>query len=65
MSESNYSIVREQIHLEDWSDETGALIKREPTNGELLRLLDALHADVTGTTCAEVDKIEQDRWWNS
>ena len=64
MSETNYSWTRERIGLEYITDE-GQVATREPTPAELLRLVDALHADMTGTRTREYEQAITDRWMSS
>lgn len=65
MSESNYECVRDKIGLSEWSDERQEIVHRDPTNAEILRLLDALHADIQGVEGEELAAARHDRWWNS
>lgn len=63
--ESNYDIVRERVGLERWDYDKELMVTREPTPAELLRLLDALNADIKGEELSEVGEILRDRRWNS
>lgn len=65
VSGENYRYARERLQLETWDTDREAMICRTPTNAELLTLLDALHADITGTTTAEYDQHLTERWYNS
>jgi hypothetical protein len=62
--ETNYSIMRERLITGEMSD-LNQWIEHEPSNADILKLLDALHADITGTTTPAVDRILTDRWYSS
>lgn len=57
----NYSVVRASLDLYDY--DTSA--EREPTNAEILRLLDALHDDITGNIGIELSEALYNRYMNS
>lgn len=65
MTETNYSWTRQRIGLESWDDDQERLVTREPSPAEVLQLLDALHADVTGTKTAEYEQALSERYWYS
>lgn len=68
MSESNYEILRERMELERWEEDHdggGGIVQHAPTNEQILKLLDALNADIKGEEHPEVSRILTDRWWNS
>lgn len=60
-SGENYSAVRASLNLYDY--ETRA--ERAPTNAEVLRLLDALHDDITGHIGTELTESRYQRYMNS
>ncbi|WPH57855.1 hypothetical protein [Mycobacterium phage WXIN] len=63
MSETNYSWTRQKFGLESWDDDQQRLVTREPTPAELLRLLDALHADIEGTRTPEYEEALSQRYY--
>ncbi|QRY51768.1 hypothetical protein [Mycolicibacterium septicum] len=67
--ETNYSWTRQRLDLETWEDDGsiggGQLVTREPTPSELLRLMDALHADMTGSKTPEYEQALSERWYYS
>lgn len=65
MSESNYDVVRERVGLEQWDYDKEYMVTREPTPTELVRLFDALNADIKGEVLPEVEEARAERWWNS
>lgn len=68
MSESNYDILRGHMTLERYEDDEdggGGMLLHAPTNDQILKLLDALNADIKGEELSEVGEILRDRWWNS
>ena len=56
MSGDNYRYVREHLYLDSFDIDTNTTTTRDPTNAEILRLLDALHADITGVNTKEYDQ---------
>lgn len=63
--ETNYSIMRENLTLGEWDDALDKWVERDPSNAEILKLLDALHADIAGTVSRDVDQILTARWFRS
>lgn len=66
--ESNYETLRERMNLEHWEDDEdggGGLVTDTPTNEQILKLLDALNADIKGEVLPEVSQVLMDRQWNS
>lgn len=62
--ETNYSVMRERLITGGLSD-LGHWVEHEPSNADILKLLDALHADMQGTTSRDVEWVLRDRWFNS
>jgi hypothetical protein len=65
VSESNYEHVRNSLYLKEWDEARHEAVDRVPTNEEILRLLDALHADIQGVEGAELEAAKAERYWNS
>lgn len=65
MSESNYEHVRDSLYLREWDEVRREPVDREPTNAEILRLLDALHDDIRGVEGEELREARFQRYWNS
>lgn len=65
MAGENYRYARQHLELAHWDVEAETTISREPSNAELLKLLDALHADLTGVNTQEYEQSLSDRYWNS
>lgn len=65
MAKDNYKTVRESLDLSDWDEDGSEYVFREPTNGELLKLLDALQADLTDGESVEAERIKTNRWLSS
>lgn len=65
MSGENYAYTRQNLDIETWDYDQEKMVVREPTNAEILQLLDALHADITGGRTAEYEQHLSDRYWSS
>lgn len=63
MSETNYEWTRSDLALETYDFDTQKMVTREPTPTEILRLLDALHADITGTNTPEYQAALDQRYY--
>lgn len=62
--ETNYAIMRERL-ITGELHEPYQWVEDPPSNADILKMLDALHADIQGTTSRDVEKVLQDRWFSS
>lgn len=61
MKTPNYDMVKSRLEIESWSYETEKLELREPSPMELLQLLEAMRADLTGHDLPELADYQR-RW---